>query len=297
MIRTYIKAYLLLFSLLLSACGSNYVTRPTVIQDAESHTNIGVQAFSEGDFSRAQLLFSRALFLYQGLDNQQGEMLSHINLAEVALVTGNYPTVEKHLLNASTIANNTFQTEIQSRINLLSAQSALIQKQFTLAKKRLQPLLPEFEDETLVSTASHIQLVACADRTQIAVVENSNASLWTHRYTSALKLSDSKDPILEARLLRFQAVLLQEQGSLDAAESTLLQALNIYKENFSRSGIAETLNEMGQLSIAQNREQDAKEYIARALAVYRYLDNTKKIAQLNETLMSLDASTAPRSNQ
>ena len=172
--------------------------------------------------------------------------------------------------------------------DLLFTRNDLKQNQTTLAEKRLQPLLLEFNDLSPVSIASHIQLVAIADRTKIAFVENSNASLWTHRYANALILSDIKDPGLESRLLRFQAVLLQRQGDLETAESNLQQALTKYKNNLSRSGIAVTLSELGQLYMIQGRWQDAQEYIKRALDVYRYLKNAEKISQLDETLAEVE---------
>ena len=279
---------LLLFCLVLTSCGGNVVTRPAVLRDAESYTNAGLDAFAEANWKNAQLLLTRALSLYQGIDYQQGVMLSHINLAEVALVLDDYPAVEKHLDSARTIANRTSQADVQSRISLLFSHNALKQNQTNLAKKRLQPLMPEFNDVNPVSIASHIQLVAIADRTKIAFVENSNASLWTHRYANALMLSDIKDSGLESRLLRFQAVLLQQQGNLETAESNLQKALIKYKNNLSRPGIAVTLSELGQLYMIQGRWQDAQEYIKRAMVVYRYLKNAKKISRLNKTLAEVE---------
>ena len=70
--------------------------------------------------------------------------------------------------------------------------------------------------------------------------------------------------------------MLQQQGNLDAAESNLQQALINYKQNLSRPGIAITLSELGQLYMAQDRWQDAKEYFSRSLAVNQYLNNTKQ---------------------
>ena len=148
--------------------------------------------------------------------------------------------------------------------------------------------MPEFDNVTPVSKANQIQLIACADRTRIAFAENNNASLWTQRYANALRLAKNKDLLLESRLLRYQAILLQQQGDLEAAESNLQQALTHYKQNLSRSGIAITLSELGQLYVQQGRWQDAKEYLSRSLAVYQYLNNTKQVSRLNKILAGIE---------
>lgn len=289
MIKTSFKPHLLLCLLILSACAGKTDTRPSIIVNAENYTNDGVQAYADADWQRAQVLFTQALTFYQGIDNQQGILLSHINLAEVALMMHDYPAAEKHLSAASIIADKSQQIDIQSRISLLYAQNALKQNQLALAKTHLQALLPEFNDQTPVGTASHLQLAACADRTQIAFAENSDASLWTQRYANALMLSGINDSDLEPRLLRFQAELLQQQGGYDAAESKLQQALIEYKKTLSRPGIAITLSELGQLSMAQEQWQNAKEYIERAIAVFQYLKNVRQISQLQNNLADIDA--------
>ncbi|MFW5442946.1 MAG: tetratricopeptide repeat protein [Methylococcaceae bacterium] len=278
--------YLLVF-LLLSGCGGNAINKSNVILEAESHTQDGLKKFSQANWHRAHYSFTQALLFYQGIDDQQGVLLSHINLAEVALVLDDYSTVEKHLQLATIIANRTSQVEIQSRIALLFSQNAVQQKQIALAKNYLQPLLLEFNDVIPVRIASRIELVAIADRTKIAFIENSSVSLWTHRYANALLHSDIKDSVLETRLLRFQAALFQRQGDLEAAESNLQQALTQYKNNFSRLGIALTLTELAELYLIQGRAQDANEYLNRAMDVFRYLKDTEKIAQLNEALAKL----------
>ena len=201
MIKTYCKLFLLLSILILSACTGNIEPRPTAILNAGSYTHDGVQAYAEADWQRAQFFFTKALLIYQGVDDQQGVLLSHINLAEIALAVDDYPTVDRHLEVASIIANKTEQANIQSRITLLSAQSAFKQNQLALAIKHLTPLLPEFDNVTPVSKANQIQLIACADRTRLAFAENNDAQLWTQRYANALRFAKNKDLQLESRFI------------------------------------------------------------------------------------------------
>ena len=99
-----------------------------------------------------------------------------------------------------------------------------------------------------------------------------------------MKIYDSKDYDLEARLLRFQSSLLQRQGDYDASETNLQQALSIYKNNFSRTGIAVTLFELGLLYIHQAQWQNAQDYFNRSIAVYNYLGDIDKVTQVTESL-------------
>lgn len=281
------KLYLILF-LLLSACGGNNNLRPEVIVDAEAHAKEGLRTFSVADWNSAKRSFTSALLLYQGIDNQQGVLLSHINLAEVALAVDDYSAVNDHLHRADSIVNKVTQENIQLRILLLYSKNALKQKQLNLAKKYLQTLLPEFGDVTLINTVTPLQLVVIANRTKIAFEEERNASLWTERYRNALALSGNNDFNLLARLLRFQAILLQQQGMTDEAELQLMKALEGYKNSLFRPGIAVTLAELGQLYESEQRWQEASDFFKRALHVFRYLNNGKKISLLNKNILEID---------
>ncbi len=280
--------YLLLF-LFASGCASNAIKKPVVILDAESYTSEGLKAFSEAKWHRAKFSFSKALSFYQGIDHQQGILLSQINLAEVALVMNDSTKVEKLLADASIVANKTSQVTIQTRIALLYVRNALQQNQLELAKKILQPLLPEFTGKTAKNKVSYSELVALTYQIKIAFEKNNNALLWTRRYANALALSGINDINLDSRLLRFQAVLLQQQGDNVAAESKLLQALAGYKKDLIRSGIAVTLSELGEHYVKEGRWQDAKEYFNRAIVVFRYLKDLDKVSQFTEKLVKVQS--------
>lgn len=282
-----IRLYLLLFYLLLPACGGSSVVKPAPILAAESYMHEGLQAFSDDDWSQAQQLFTRAMLLYQGEDNQQGVLVSHINLAEVAHSLHEYSLSQKHLDAAAYIVKKNLSTDFQARITLLHSLNALKQKKISLAESMIQPLLPEFSGDTLVSTPNSRQLVAIAHRTKIAFVQQQGESLWTRRYAKALSVSAVKKHSLAARLLRFQSILLQRQGNYEEAEAKLQQALLDYKSISSRLGIAATLAELGQLAVTESRWQEARDYFSRAIAVFRYLKDFARVSQLTESLVQL----------
>ena len=283
-----IRVYLLLFCLILSACGGSTVIQPEALLNAESYTNDGLQAFSEDDSRSAQQFFTRALILYQGMDNQHGMLLSHINLAEVTLSLNEYSVSLQHLDAATYIVKQTSLADIQSRITLLYSVIALKQNKIILAESIVRAILPEFDKDAPLVSPNNIQLVAIAHRAKIAFVQKQRELLWTQRYAKALKKSAIKSHSLEARLLRFQSILLQGQGAYQEAESALQQALLEYKSIPSRSGIAVTLSELGELSVIEKRWQDAKAYFNRAVNVYRYLKDFGKVAQLTEWLAKVE---------
>ncbi len=276
--------FLLLFCMVLTGCSGSPVTKSVVVLDAESFTNAGIEAFSRAEWKQAKTLFNRALSLYQGIDDQQGVLYNHINLAEVALSINDFPSVQRHLGFATEIAKNNPMQEFQARIRLLYALEALKQKKTTQAETILQPLLPEFDRLIPTTVPDEIQMAAIANRTKIAFIQKLDEQFWIQRYANALKLLANKKPELEARLLRFQANLSKRQGDFEESESKLQKALTEYKKNLFRTGIAETLFELGQLYKEQSLWQQAKNYFNRSLDVFRYQKNLAKVNQLTEIL-------------
>ena len=285
--RNYISC-LLLFCLVVTACGGKVVTRPGVLLDAESYTTGGLEAFAEANWNSAQLLFTRALSLYQGIDDQQGILYSHINLAEVALSRRDYATVERHLDYAADIAKKDSLQQYQGRISLLYALNALQQQKTTLAESLLQALLPEFDEDIPLTIPDAIQMAAIANQTKIAFIRRQGEQIWTLRYANALKLTTINNSDLDARLLRFQSSLMRGQGNYQKAEFNLQHALSIYKKNISRPGIAATLSELGILYMIQERWQDASDYLNRSIAVFRYLGDLNKIISVTENLVVVE---------
>jgi tetratricopeptide (TPR) repeat protein len=272
----------------LISCGGHTASKPAVVQDAENYTNEGMQAFAESNWQQAQRSFTRALSLYQGIDDQQGVLQSHINLAEVALSVRDYQASQRHLDQATDIIRTKSLSPYQQRIVLLYALQALQQKHIVQAEHLLLSLLPVFHNSTSVTIPDAIQMSAIANRTKIAFMNNQDEALWVLRYAKALEIYDSKDYDLEARLLRFQSSLLQRQGDYDASEAKLQQALSIYKNNFSRTGIAVTLFELGLLYMHQAQWQNAQDYLNRSIAVYHYLRDIDKVTQVTESLEKVE---------
>ncbi len=281
--------FLLLILLLLNSCGGNSVSKPTVLVDVEAYSNDGIEAYTNAQWSKAQRFFNKALLLYQGMDNQQGVLLSTINLAEVSLAIHAYPESKQYLAQATNIAKYDEFQNYRARINLLYGLNLLQQKQLTEAENIFQKLLPVFDDVSVVSIPNNIQIAAIASLTNIAFLKKQNALLWTRRYANALQKTANKSPNRKARLLRFQASLLLQQGvaSETEAEEKMQQALFLYKENLSRVGTAVTLFELAQYYRKKHRWQETQDYFNRSKAVYRFLKNDEKVKLITEMLAQI----------
>lgn len=272
----------------IASCVSYPPVQPGLLADASLYMQDGVKAFAEADRLRAQALFTRALSIYQGIDDQEGALNSQINLAEVALSARNYHAARLYLQRARAVAETAGLQHYQARIALLSAQSAVQQKQYIQAEKILQSLLPAFDGDMPVKISGDIQVPAIANRTLIAFALKHKAALWTRRYANALKFPGIAAPLLAARLLRFNAVLAAEQGRFETAEVLLQQALAKYKAQLSRPGIAATLVELGQIAMQQGHWREAQAYLQRAILVFRFMDDPGSVLFITESLIKVE---------
>ncbi|KAF3983380.1 MAG: hypothetical protein HFP81_07575 [Methylococcales symbiont of Hymedesmia sp. n. MRB-2018] len=270
--------------LLLAACSSNTVRKPMVIADIKEYNNDAVYAYNNAEWNKAEHLFTKALRLYQGIDNQEGSLLSYINLAEVTLAMQETSKSKAYLLAAKALAKKDLLKSYNSRISLLFSEIALQKHELIEAEQLLQKILPEFIGKQVMSKPNEIQLAAIANQTKIAFLNNQNAFLWTRRYAHALKKMTNKNMDGNARLLRFQARLLLQQGVEDEAELKMQQALFLYKEQISRVGIAGTLFELGQYYRSKQQWNKAQEYFLRSQLVYEYLKNDWKLKRIANIL-------------
>ncbi len=280
---------LLLACFFINSCAGNLSKKPLVLVDIEEYSNDGIKAYNNAQWSKAQLFFSKALQLSQGIDDQEGVLLSILNLAEVSLALHDHTKSKQYLVQAGEITKYAAYQHYNPRINLLYGLNALAQKQLSKAEAILQKLLPIFENDKLNTIPDDIQLAAIASLTRIAFLKKQDALLWTNRYANALQKTANKSTNRTARLLRFQADLLLQYDVTtkekdNEAESKMQQALLLYKENLSRAGTAATLFELAQFYRKKHRWQEMQDYFNRSKAVYSFLKNTEKLELITEIL-------------
>ena len=273
------RLFLILVLVLLIGCEGNPVRKPSVIENAGRYSQDAIQAYDDEQWILAKHLFNRALRLYQGVDDQEGVLATHINLVEVALSAHDYQEA-KHYLNW---LNNNAKDQGQ-RVVLLNALFALQQKKMTEATVFLQQLLPKFDGDNLLVSLDGIQLTAVATQTKVAFAQKQDEALWVSRYAHALKKVNNKDEVRKALLYRFRSRLLVSQGEYAAAANKLQQVLLIYKKHQVRQGIAMTLFELGALSEMQNDREEALAYFNRSIAVFKYLKDEGMVRNISNKL-------------
>lgn len=279
-------AFIALF--FLAGCAAQQ-SRPVILEDAERLNNEGVAAYQEANWYRAKQLFSKSLLLYQGIDNQEGILLTIINLIEVALSVSDFHTAEIYLSKASDMVQLPDLERYQNRVILLFSQYAIKKQQFDKAEQLLQNLLPEFKGVKPTSVPDSIQISAIANQTRMALLQHQDGELWIQRYASALKVAGIDSGSLKGLLFRYQATLLLREKKYQEAAKKLQLALDIYKANLVQPGIAATLSELGELYLQQGNWVKAKHFFTRANVVLRYIGNRDKIIENTEKLARIES--------
>jgi len=283
-----IRLYFVLFCLILNGCGAGSVSKPIQVLNAESYSQEAIQAYQNEDWLKAQRLFNKALSLYQSMDDRHAVLSSHINLVEVALAIGNKELAYKQLKLADEIVRVDGLKAYKPRITLLNALVLMQYKQTSKAEYLLQSVLPVYVGGKDNVIPSHIQIAAIATQTEIAFQQKNNESLWVSRYEHALEKLEHKQIDSDARLLRFQSKLFSKQERYDEAIDKLEQALLVYKNNLSRSGIAATLLELGKVYQKQDDNLHAVDYFKRSIVVYRSLGKTKKVSIITDMIYQIE---------
>ncbi len=242
--------------------------QPYMIAQAEQYQRRGVNAFEQGDYITAKSMFENALRMYESVDNAIGTVRTNINLVETAIRTREYEKATLYLQEARDTAARNRLAAYQSRAILLDSTIALLTGDPERAQEILEPLLPQFLGDTVSGNPDEITLSAIANRTWIAFERQSGQpELWVQRFANALRTVRTKDPILQGRLLRFQAQLAERNGDLDHAHEYLSQALASYKAALSQPGISATLLHSGRLYVKQTRWVEAREDLQRGTSV------------------------------
>lgn len=260
-----------------------------VLTDAEYSMRAGAKAYAQADRNNARWYFQQALQQYQSLDDEKGMLICYINLAEIALADRDIELIQQHLQSASLLILKKEFQQFRSRITLIDAQAAILQQDYARAETLLQPLLAIFSQSKFTGEADIILLTALANRARIALYTGQELSLWLQRFADALAQSEVKHTELQALLLRFQAQYQQQQSQYEIAAEQLLQALELYKSSYARSGIGATLAELGQLAMLRQDWRGAENYYQRSNQVFEYLQDTAKVKKNLRQLIVVSA--------
>ena len=266
------RVWILLVFLLLAACSSQPEQPPQVQLDAERLLERGVAAYQQGHFLAATSHFQRALVQFQGFDHRPGQVQAHLNLASTLLQLGRLEAASEQAQAAQDLASALDLNQAYQQAQLLLARLAWLQQDPSLARERLEPLLP-----TAMEAMTPIQLSALALRTRMAQ-QQADFDVWLATYRQAV--AQWGGVAHQRRLERFEAYLEAQRGDDTSAQARLEQVLAAYRREVQRPQLAATLQELGDLALQVENLDAAEDYYQRALRVRLQLQDRLHAQQL-----------------
>ncbi|MGH8371218.1 MAG: hypothetical protein ACRETO_00620 [Gammaproteobacteria bacterium] len=254
--------------------------QPAVVTNSGDAMSLGMQAYADNRYLEARGYFERALVQYRSVDNLEGQLDALVDLADSALGQGEYAAARTYLANAdSALVNGKFAI-IAKHVALLNAYADMQAGDNAQASTRLDKLLAD------PGTSTDIQQAALFGRTQVAFDLNAaDTDQWLDKLGAAL----GKNPaaISSARYQRLQALAARKHGDIQQATTLYQSALNSYRSSYYRPGIAATLEEWADLSMAQNDWVGAHDRLHRALDIrlwmYDRTHSEKDFEKLSQT--------------
>jgi tetratricopeptide (TPR) repeat protein len=271
---------LLTATTLLYACGSKPMPQPAAVTNSRDAMSLGMQAYADNRYLEARGYFERALVQYRSVDNLEGQLDALVDLADSALGQGEYAAARTYLANAdSTLVNGKFAI-IAKHIALLNAYADMQAGDNAQASTRFDKLLAD------PGTSTDIQQAALFGRTQVAFDLNAaDTDQWLDKLGAAL--GKNPDAISSARYQRLQALAARKHGDIQQATTLYQSALDSYRSSYYRPGIAATLEEWADLSMAQNDWVGAHDRLHRALDIrlwmYDRTHSEKDFEKLSQT--------------
>ena len=280
----------LLLVIQLAACSSVSDQRPEPIRQSEYFLQSGVNAFENSDYVEATDFLTKALAHYRSIDNTEGVLLSHINLAETALAAGNFDAAEKHTAAAQSQVRHNGFPQFTPRITLLQAQTAWRRQQEAETRQLLASLLPTFDEEQRSAIRPDlVTLGAATIRTDIAFQREdvTQQRLWLKRLSLMVPTTNGNTQLHQARLLRFEALRAHQEKHTNEALEKQQEALAYYREAAARPAIASTLTEIGAILMELEHWEEAENHLQRALYIRLWIMDRIGAAKLLEMLQQV----------
>lgn len=280
---------LLLLPLLLVGCSGISDTRPEIVRTSERMLERGVDAHNYGDYATAIDLFSRALGQYRSIDDRQGMLYSHLNLAETSLSGSHHEPAAQHIAAATRLAKERDHLQAQQRTTLLQARWYWQQQQGEQALEQLSHILPDFEGSRPLTRPNEVQLAALALRSEIALhqEQEEQATRWIARLRQSITRGRPDTPWHLLRLQRLEAQLAAEQGAYQQALALLEEPLARYREAAMRPAIAATLREAAEIEQRRGEPAQAIALLERALHIRVWMMDRAHARQLLRQLAQL----------
>ena len=277
--RTKTRLVILAIALLSTACVSGPAEKkPEAIEAANNALSAGVSNYSKNKHELAISYFKNALRDFRSIDHQYGIASSCLNLSKTHLSIGNTELADAYLKQAQRIIERENIKQLNDHVRIIESSIAIDNNQLVLAKDTLAPLLTKDSNNAFT-------LAAIQNRTRIAHAEingtKDEARQWTDNFEQKIKASAGNQTHI-ARLARFKANLIDDREKQDRYFS---EALNIYRTQTNRPGIAATLLEWGDAEIQRKQIEDARDKLQRALYIRQSLQDRKNSLKILVSLV------------
>lgn len=276
-----IRVILLLLCLNLMAC-TQVPKKPKAMTQPDSMMQKGLQAYQQDNYLQAHQIFYKALALYRSIDDQAGQLQAHINLIEANLAIHRFKQVEVLVANmASEGVDKNILNSFKAR--LLFAQDNYAQALTLIESERL-PLpaaTTSLSSEQLNLLFKQFKYILFAAKTG----DNKYAlNAWFSRLAAEKTRFSNAQHILFLRLnAHYKAFLGENSQAIELMQS----ALQAYKTQVNRRGIATCLQALANFYLADNQPKKAANAFHRALYIRHWLKDEYQTTRLRAKIKTL----------
>ena len=199
------------------------------------------------DYPAATKSAHDALLLYALLDDQQGQLRSHVNLTRLYLLQEQRDKADKHLAKARSLAQEMDDQSQMYHIHLLSGKMNNDQDEF---------------NQALITANSPLGKAV--------------AETYLQNYDQAYLLIINEEPVSSTEEDDTAFVMLQYARFADHEEAGE-KALNLFKKNENTVGISDSLYVLATIAKKQGDNTKAEHYLRRALEVNLAMGNKRRI--------------------
>jgi tetratricopeptide (TPR) repeat protein len=246
---------------------------PAAVSEPRAALQFGMQSYNDQRYFAAEQLFVKALGLYRSLDDGRGQVMALVNIADCALVLGEAQVALRQVQEAERIAGRDGVAGFGGRLQLLKAQALRESGAMAEARAALDVLLEGSSEPTLRSAA-------VLERARLALESEDGAGAWLAQARAAAPGSASVE--------RLEALSAQRAGDADGASGHLQRALELYRRDAYRPGIAAMHEALGAGALKSAAVPQARDHYERALDVRLWLNDRVHGAAALRALAAMD---------
>lgn len=247
-------------ALALGACGSHPPAESAAVIEPREALLTGMQSYDDQRYLVATQQFVKAGQLFQSLDDSRGEVMARVNLADCELILGEVKTALEQLAQAQRLVDRDALAEFQGRLALLHAQA--------LRESGAAPEARAALDAVLNGTAEPaVRQAALLERARIELEIGADGERWLEQARATAPAT----PLLRASLERLESLAARRGGDRAGADEHLRRALELFRGDHYRPGIAAMHEELGASAAQAGARAAARDHYERALAIREWL--------------------------